>query len=124
MPDSVVDASVLGAYLFGEPRRDEAKELMGNGQWFAPSLLPYELTSIALTKTKTYPEKRGKIFDALSIGLDLEGLQLVEPDYRQTLTLAEETGLTTYDASYLLLSDVLSLPLLTFDEELRKATAE
>ena len=39
------------------------------------------------------------------------------------LQLALRKGITTYDASYLYLADILGLPLATFDERLRAAAA-
>jgi predicted nucleic acid-binding protein len=47
----------------------------------------------------------------------------VEINPAEVLRLAVETGLTTYDASYLHVAKVMDLPLVTFDERLAKATA-
>ena len=48
MPAKVVDASVLAAMAFGEPLADEAARLLSGADVYAPDLLPYELTSVAL----------------------------------------------------------------------------
>jgi hypothetical protein len=41
MPVKVVDASVLAALAFGEPRADEAASLLSGADLYAPDLLPY-----------------------------------------------------------------------------------
>ena len=40
-------------------------------------------------------------------------------DFNKTLSLALDTGLTAYDASYLYLAQTLGMPLATFDRKLR-----
>jgi predicted nucleic acid-binding protein len=120
MPAKVVDASVLGALLFGEHRAQEAFSLLQGADLYAPTLLHYELASIARKKSLRYPRQREKLMAALRLGLSLD-LHSVEVDHEVALRLALETGLTTYDASYLMLARSLGVPLVTFDERLRQA---
>ena len=61
MAAKVVDASVLGALLFGEPRAEEAFSLLKGCDLYAPPLLAYELTSIARKKALKHPELLEKI---------------------------------------------------------------
>lgn len=117
MAAKVVDASVLGALIFGEPRAEEALSLLKGAELYAPPLLAYELTSVARKKALRYPQIEEKIFRALEIGLSLE-INWTEVDHVEVLRLALDTGLTTYDASYLYLARSLGLPLITFDERL------
>ena len=44
----VVDASALGALVFGEPRAEEMAEALSHGPIVAPALLWFELTSVCL----------------------------------------------------------------------------
>ena len=115
MPTKVLDASVLGALIFGEPRAKEALSLLEGAELYAPPLLAYELTSVARKKALKYPQLRERISEALEIGLSLD-INWTEVDHLEVLRLALETGLTTYDASYLYLARSLGVPLLTFDE--------
>ena len=117
MPAKVLDASVLGALIFGEPRAKEALSLLEGAELYAPPLLAYELTSVARKKALKYPQLRERISEALEIGLSLD-INWTEVDHLEVLRLALETGLTTYDASYLYLARSLGVPLLTFDERL------
>ncbi|MFQ6117123.1 MAG: type II toxin-antitoxin system VapC family toxin [Candidatus Bipolaricaulia bacterium] len=120
MPTKVVDASVLGALLFGEPRAQEAFSLLQGAELYAPTLLDYELASIARKKVLRYPKQREGLVEALRLGLSLD-LHRVEVDHEAVLHLSLETGLTTYDAGYLSLARSLGVPLVTFDERLRAA---
>jgi len=121
MPAKVLDASVLGALIFGEPRAKEALSLLEGAELYAPPLLAYELTSVARKKALKYPQLRERISEALEIGLSLD-INWTEVDHLEVLRLALETGLTTYDASYLYLARSLGVPLLTFDGRLAAKT--
>jgi len=123
MAARVVDASVLGAILFGEPRAEQALSLLRGAELYAPTLLDYELASISLKKIRRYPEQRGALVEALRLGLSLD-LHRVEVDHLAALRLALETGLSTYDASYLYLARALGLSLITFDERLKAVSRE
>ncbi|NOZ29314.1 MAG: type II toxin-antitoxin system VapC family toxin [Chloroflexi bacterium] len=120
MPAKVVDASVLGALLFGEPRAEEALSLLQGSDLYAPSLLDYELIRIARKKILKYPEQKEELLKAVSLGLQLD-LHRVEVDHEAVLLLSLQTGLTTYDAAYLYLARSLGIPLVTFDEQLQTA---
>lgn len=122
MAAKVVDASVLGALLFGEPRAEEAFSLLKGCDLHAPPLLAYELTSIARKKALKHPELLEKIRASLEVGLALD-IHWTEVDHLAVLKLALKEGLTTYDAAYLYLARTLKIPLVTFDEELQRVTS-
>lgn len=89
----------------------------------SPALLPFELVSICSKKLRLYPAEREHILSqwALSeqMGIRYEPLRL-----HNVLSLAEATGLTTYDASYLWLAKARDADLVTVDRGLqRTATA-
>lgn len=117
MAAKVVDASVLGALIFGEPRAEEAFSLVKGVELYTPPLLAYELTSVAHKKALRNLQLQEKIFEALEIGLSLD-INWTEVEHPEVLRLALDTGLTTYDASYLYLARTLGIPLATFDERL------
>ena len=120
MPGKVADASVLGAVVFQEPRQAEAIALLGDDDLYAPTLLAYELCSIARKKALLDPQQVESVARVLSAALLME-MQWMSVDQAQVLRLAVETGLSTYDASYLYVARLMDMQLVTFDEELRKA---
>src|SRR5919106_2047367 len=121
MPAKVVDASVLAAVAFQEPRFDEAVTLLEGMELHAPTLLAYELTSVARKKALLYPSLvralAANLEDALSTDVQWAGV-----DHGEVLALALATGLSTYDASYLYLALTLNVPIVTFDQGLQRAS--
>ena len=118
----VVDASVLGAVVFNEPRLAEAVALLRDADLLAPTLLAYELGSIARKKILLYPAITAELSASLEDALAMD-IGCVEVDQRAVVELALESGLTTYDASYLHLARSHNVPLVTFDQQLLSAVA-
>ena len=120
MPGRVVDASVLAAIAFDEPRADEALAMLEGAELYAPTLLRYEMASVARKKLLQRPDAEEAIFRNLSAALSLHA-EWVPVDHHAALSIARARGLTTYDASYLYLAIALDLPLVTFDKRLAAA---
>ncbi|MSQ13128.1 MAG: PIN domain-containing protein [Dehalococcoidia bacterium] len=120
MPVKVVDASVVVALAFKEPRAREAESLLQGADLFAPTLFPYELANVARTKMTRGGADPVEAEAGLQLGLDL-GIRFVTPDFQAVLRLALETGLTAYDAAYLQVARALDAELVTFDDRLRAA---
>ena len=121
MPAKVVDASVIAAIVFQESRAVEAELLLKETDLCAPTLLAYELTNVALKKARKDLNQADAIEQALLVALRL-AIRWIEVSHVAVLRLALDTGLTTYDASYLYLARSLDIPLVTFDERLRAAS--
>ena len=78
---------------------------------------------MCLKKIRIYPDKRARLLDALGLveRLDIEEIDVpIEP----TIELAEKTGLSVYDTSYLWLARELRTGLVTLDAAMAKAVAE
>ncbi len=116
----VVDASALGALLFGESKAEQIVETLGEGSLCAPSLLWFEMSSICLKKILAYPTKAEKITRAFSLLANFS-IDAVEVDHGQVVQLAKDVGLSTYDASYLWLASQLNARLVTLDKGLLEA---
>ena len=54
MPVLIVEASALGALIFGEPQAGEISERLSEGIMVAPALIWFELASICLKKKINY----------------------------------------------------------------------
>ena len=115
----VVDASFCSVIYFREPRYREAERLSRGVVLFAPTLLNYEMASIAGRKIAENPRLRETVVGRLETFLH-SGINRLEVDYLAVVGVVEDTGLTLYDASYLYLARVMGLPLLTFDGELSR----
>lgn len=117
MPGKVVDASAVSALLFGEPKAARVVDALQGFRLAAPDLLDYEVSSVCLKKIRRYPERRDALLSAYrllsSLSVDRYGV-----DAEATILIAEETGLSIYDASYLWLARVLRAELVTLDRRL------
>ena len=117
MPGIVVDAPVVGAIAFNEPNELEAGTLIQGCEVYAPTLMAFEITNIAIKKIIRNPSERLAIFNGLDTALGSD-IHWTGVDFNKTLSLALDTGLTAYDASYLYLAQTLGMPLATFDRKL------
>lgn len=122
MPVRVVDASAAGALVFGEPGADRVANDLAGVSLVAPGLLGFELASICLKKMRAHPSKAAQILAAFRLARRL-AIEFVEVSHEETVILAQETGLTTYDASYVWLARHLGADLVTLDDRVRRTSA-
>lgn len=88
-------------------------------RFIAPDLFDYEIASVLWKYSK---------FEGLDVSVVKKNLlqvkaleiELQHPDVLEVFLLAKKTGLTAYDASYLLLAQKYDCILATYDKELKK----
>lgn len=116
---TVVDASAIAAVLFDEP---EAAPIVASitGALIAPTLLHYELASVATTKLIRYPQRADEIQRRYRL-LDQLAIEYVEPDWLTLPQLARRWALSAYDAAYLQLALARKAALVTLDARLAAA---
>ena len=100
MSARVVDASVMAAVAFGEPRCDEAVALLDRAEVLGPTLLAYELTHVACKKCRARPEEAVRVASQLNEALTLTDRWL-EVDAGEVLALALVWRLSAYGNSTL-----------------------
>ena len=119
----VVDASAIGAIMFGEPEGQTLAAHLDGETLLAPSLLDFELTNLALKKARKRPDDLPKILVSLQTALALPVSRIAVPGL-DVFALAAETGLTAYDASYLWLARRHDAELVTLDAALARLVGE
>lgn len=117
----VVDASAVGALLFGEPAADAIAARLQGARLAAPELLPFEVTNIAVKKIRRYPEARDALVAAFILFAKLP-IDLFTVDHDEVLRLALSSRLTAYDASYLWLARKLEADVITLEKALERAS--
>ncbi len=121
-PPLVVDCSVLSAFLFAEPMRDEALRHLLGKSLHAPTLLDHEIANVAAKKQhQAWPAE--SIEMALADYASLE-IGLHRADIAAQVALANRYVLSAYDAAYLWLAAELKAPLATFDAKLGRAALQ
>jgi len=116
-PSVVVDASAVAALVFGEPDAEAVAARLAGRPLIAPTLLRYEMVSVYLKKLRRYAAERSALSEMLRAYSQLE-IQEVQPDTEEVARIAEETGLTAYDAAYLWLGQLIRAPVVTLDQRL------
>jgi predicted nucleic acid-binding protein len=115
----VIDASVVLTLLLNEKLADKAEAIMNQSGICAPNLLNLEVTNGLISAVR---RKRMTKQDATSI-IEAFATLPIAIDEQTTpsptiLARAIESGLTSYDVSYLLLAQRLGSPLASFDARL------
>jgi len=116
----VVDASALIAVMFGEPEKAAVKARLPPEGLESTLLLPFEVANAAVQKVRRGRVTAGEADAAMAIFLAMPiDLHAVPAD--ALVLLAQESGLTAYDAGYLWLARELKADLVTLDAELETA---
>ena len=116
----VVDASALAALIFAEPEAEEIAARLEGARLAAPALIDFELANVCLTKMRRDPTNRGAIRAGFGLANRLR-VETVAVDHTAIVDLAESTGLSAYDASYLWPAHSLKAELVTLDRKLAAA---
>ena len=119
----VVDASAIGAIMFGEPEGPTLAAHLAGETLLAPALIDFELTNLALKKARKRPDTLPQILVSLRTALALPVSRVGVPGL-DVFALAAETGLTAYDATYLWLARARDAELVTLDAALARLVSE
>jgi len=118
----VVDTSALASVVFNEEGGPEVARLLEGAAVYAPALLRYELQQVAAKKCRRRPAQSRDVLAALDRVLDLHAaIVWIDPSPLDVVLMANATGLSAYDASYLCLAGLLGAELVTRDRQLAAA---
>jgi predicted nucleic acid-binding protein len=120
MAAKVVDASALAALIFAEPEAGLIEARLRGHELAAPTLLPFEISSVCLKKLRAHPDRRSEILSRFRL-LDSMPIELLPVDPYAIVEVSELLRLSAYDASYLLLARHLDAELVTLDAQLAQA---
>jgi len=118
----VVDTSALASVIFNEEGGPEMARLIEGAAVYAPALLRYELQQVAAKKCRQRPAQSRGVMAALARAIDASaGITWVDPNPLDVVLIANATGLSAYDASYLCLAGLLGAELVTRDHQIAAA---
>lgn len=123
----VLDASVALAWCFGDeedPYSEAVLHFLEAHEAVVPALWCQEVSNVLLAAKRKKRLDSRQLESALAVLSELPIEVVTLPRqivFERVLPLADRTGLTVYDATYLDVSLQKSLPLATMDEELRAA---
>ena len=84
MAVKVVDASALGALLFGEPEGAAVAERLRGAGLVAPALLPFEIANVCIEKGRRHPDQRDALVAAFGMLGRME-VGVVEVEHAEAL---------------------------------------
>jgi predicted nucleic acid-binding protein len=118
----VVDANVVVAFLLDSPFAPNARAVRArDATWVTPPLCRTEVLNALLQETKA---RKITMRDALNAAETAAHLLWDRADGCEpstVLTTAHSSGLTTYDANYVVLARSLGVPLVTEDKQILRA---
>ncbi len=121
----VADASALAAVMFQEPGIDDVKLRLLGPEVFAPRLLQFEMANVAWKRIRRQPGEAVATMTLLQAALgEGGGIQWMDVNMTDVVLIAQATGLTAYDASYLWLAGSLGADLVTLDKQLAATAAD
>jgi predicted nucleic acid-binding protein len=129
-PRLVVDCSAICALCFEDEATPESDRLLDQlelgGVW-VPGLFLWEVANVLLSAERRQRISQAERMEALQLLTSLD-LQLDDTAtavvWHDGIQLAQQTGLTSYDAAYLELAMRLGTPLATRDRELQRAARQ
>jgi predicted nucleic acid-binding protein len=114
----VVDASAIGALIFGEKEKSWVETQTASAELIAPPLLDFELGNICWKKLRRFPEDAELLLAAWDSWCASTLVANMPSDPIQSIRLARTHGLTFYDASYLWLAQYRNADLISLDARL------
>ena len=117
---TVVDASALIAVLLVEAKAEAVVSRLTDRKLAAPSLISFEIAAVCAMRLRRDRQRASLFREALRVFEDLN-VATWPVDIFAVFELADGTGLTAYDASYLWLARELGAELVTLDAELQRA---
>ena len=125
--DFVIDNSIVMAWCFEDESTkytDAVQEMLINHRAFVPAIWPLEVANVLLVaeRIKRISKADSGRFIALLSQLPIEVGQS-NPDrvFHDTLNLARQHKLSSYDASYLALAIRMGLPIASLDKAIIRA---
>lgn len=123
----VLDCSIVMAWCFDDEADDYADkvlELVTKNEALVPSIWPLEVANVLLVgerKKRLTKADSSRFIELLSAQPIVVDMETPEKALGDTLSLARDYGLSSYDASYLELSMRHGISFATGDQSLRKA---
>jgi predicted nucleic acid-binding protein len=125
-PRLVVDSSALCALCFEDEANGGSElllELLEQGHVWAPALLLWEVANVLLMAQRRGRLNQAQRVEALQL-IESLGLSLDAPAqavvWHDVIQLADQTGLSSYDAAYLELAMRLGTPLASRHKDLQR----
>lgn len=121
----VADANVVAALYFDGADTADARQLLAlDGGWVVPELWRHEMLNIAASYAKFTQIGLARVAAAWEHADAQFGGRVRAVNMTEALRLAAKSGISAYDAQYVLLAQELNVWLVTQDKKLRAAVPD
>lgn len=113
----IVDSSVAFKWIVNEEGSDRAETLLRREVLAAPDMILYEVSNV-LHCQKRLPDERVQALLATFLGFHVEIFALPSHKFSRVAKLSRQFDITTYDASFIAMAELLKTELITADQKL------
>ena len=117
--DVLLDASAIMAVILNEPNKGKVIRLTENAVLLSPEVISFEIGNALINLLKKQKITEEKLLEAYKIYVSLP-IRNIKVDIEKALKIACKYNIYAYDAYYLETAHRLKLPLITFDELMKK----
>ena len=114
-----MDASAIMAVILNEPSKSKVISLTENAVLLAPEVISFEIGNALINLFKKQKINENELLEAYK-NYSLIPIRNIKIDIEKALRIACKYKIFAYDAYYLEIAYRLKLPLITFDEPMRK----
>ena len=118
--DILLDACAIMAVILNEPNRGKVVKLTANATLLSPEIISFEIGNALINLFKKRKITEGKLLEAYKAYVSIP-IRNIKVDIEKALKIACKYKIYAYDAYYLETAYRLKLPLITFDEIMKKA---
>ena len=117
--DILLDASVIMSIILNEPNRNKVIDLTENATLLSPEVISFEIGNALINLFRKRKITEEEMFEAYRNFVSIP-IRSIKVDVAKALKIACKYKIYAYDAYYLEVAHRLKLPLITFDELMKK----
>jgi predicted nucleic acid-binding protein len=121
--DMILDASAIMAVIVEEPERNRVIQLTKGVKILSPNMVSYEIANGLTKMVKKKVIEKARMLNAYEYYQKIL-IKQIEIDIKKALEIAWDYKIYAYDACYLESAKRLTLPLLTFDGNMKRVGKE
>jgi predicted nucleic acid-binding protein len=118
--DILLDASAIMAIILNEQNRDMVIMLTRDATLFSPEIISFEIGNALVNLYRKQKITESELLDAYK-NFTLIPTRNIKIDIEKALKIACKYRIYAYDAYYLEIASRLKIPLITFDESMKRA---
>ena len=117
--DVLLDASAIMAIILNEPNRNKIVKLTENAMLLSSEVISFEVGNALINLYKKQKISEEELFKAYKKYLSIP-IRIINVNIEKALKIACKYKIFAYDAYYLEIAHRLKLPLISFDEQMKK----